>query len=439
MQKLILYLIATLVLFTPIASRVESQSVLSNNFSARREKIVEQLEQMRNKGAGTKMYENILSTIDYDIAISAPKEQINDRLTSLERSIKNQLDQIEFYKSGALNLTVSSSELKQWGQYSPYLLAVQSKIRANWHPPEYSHSQLIKVAFQISRDGRSNNLKIIRSAGTLEIDKSILKAVESACPFAPLPSFCKDKAIDIELSFNYSNQAKPLTKPASSDNARKPELKNNNNSNDNSFDINTFVYTAKGGISVGNVSPDFLKEVKGYVAAMPKKLLAELQSRGARVCVTPRMADKLLGFSYEQPRGWEDGAAGRNVDGVFDGTDAIICEYTAAPGDELSLVKNNRVAHVVYHELGHACDRYWHEISTSSEFKDMYMHELANMDSDEREGKLAYFAQKTYAGPVECFAELFAIIVGGGKSKVDTSLSQYFPKCSQIIRQKLEI
>jgi len=191
---------------------------------------------------------------------------------------------------------------------------------------------------------------------------------------------------------------------------------------------------------VSPVSPDFLKEVKGYIAAMSQKLLAELQHRGGRVCVTPRLFDKLPGYSYTQPRGYDDGLTGKNVDGLFDGTDAIICEYSAPHDDDLSLIKNQRAGHTVRHELGHAFDHYWHGISETGEFKDTYMHELANMDFDQREGKLAYFAQKATAVPLECFAELFAIIVGGGdSSKVDITLGQYFLKCTQLIRQKLGI
>jgi len=415
----------------------KSQLGSLRDFPAQRQKIVKELEQASKKGVGIKPYESVLSSIDHDIAIGLPAPQINKRLASLAHSIENQLNEMTAFRLGSASAPVSASEVKAWGQYAPYMAVVQSKIKHHWQPPQEPTSHSMVVVFKIAKSGQMSNLKINKSSGLLELDKSILKAVKVASPFAPLPSFCKEKEVDIQFTFDYKRSR--YTKLAATKQTSNSSVKAPPNIS-NSFDMNTFVYVVRGGVSVGNVSPDFLEEVKGCIAAMPQKLLAELQYRGGRVCVTPRLFDKLPGYSYDQPRGYDDGLTGKNVEGLFNGTDAIICEYSAPRGDDLSLVKNQRAGHVLRHELGHAFDHYWDTISDTGEFKDIYMHELANMDFDQREGELAYFSQKTKAGPSECFAELFAIIIGGGdSSKVDTALRQYFPKCTQLIRQKLGI
>jgi hypothetical protein len=207
---------------------------------------------------------------------------------------------------------------------------------------------------------------------------------------------------------------------------------------DGPFDIDKFIYTVKGAGSGVDVTPDFLQQVKREVNKLPHKLLAQLQSRGCKMCATPRLSDKLPNYRNTRPRGWEEGYTGKNVDGLFDGTDVLVCEYSANVQDDTSLVKNARIPYIVRHESGHAFDHYFGDISSSPEFKHTYYLELAKMDPDQKDAELAYFAQKSDAGPSECFAELFAIMNGGGASKnIDAHLLPIFPECSKMIRQRL--
>jgi hypothetical protein len=196
--------------------------------------------------------------------------------------------------------------------------------------------------------------------------------------------------------------------------------------------------TSTNSSEIGDVSPQFIEEVKREINKLPYKLLAALQARGGRVCITPRLADKLPDFRNTRPRGWEYGTTGKNVDGLFDGTDVLVCEWSTSYEDDSSLVKNSRVGYIVRHESGHAFDHYWGRISASPDYKHTYYLELAKMDPDQKDAELAYFAQKAEGGPSECFAELFAIMVGGGASKnVDANLAPIFPQCSKMIRTRL--
>jgi TonB family protein len=421
-----------------LAHTSKAQDVAEKDFSTQQEKIVQQLATARQAGVGTKPYEVALSSIEHDFRAGAPKDQIMKRLDSLGHNITSQLSEMAALKMGALSGVASAGEAREWGEYTPYMVAVQSKIRRQWHPPTEAKSRRMTITFKVNRNGGVLALKITQSSGIDELDQSILKAVEEASPFAKLPTFCKQNDLDIQFTFDYNARTGLQGAPASAKVALKQPTQQRSSAD---FDIDTFVYTIRGTLASGDVTPDFLQEVKRQVSTIPTKLLAGLQSRGGRICVTPRITDKMPGYQNTRPRGWEDGYTGKNVDGLFDGKDVIICEYRSRVDDELSLIKCDRVGYLVHHELGHAFDRYWSRLSESEEFKHTYMLDLAHMDAEEREGELAYFAQKANAGASECFAELFGVMTSGGgsnSSKKDAALIQCFPNYSKLIRQRLQ-
>lgn len=202
------------------------------------------------------------------------------------------------------------------------------------------------------------------------------------------------------------------------------------------FNIDSFVYTVRGSLAAGDVSPDFLKKVKAIVAAMPENVMARLQASGCKVCVTPRMADKLPGYSYAKPRGWDEGMSGKHVDGLFNG-EVIICEHSVSYSDDAEYIKNQRYAGVLRHEMGHAVDWYFGRLSETEELKHSYLLELARVDVDAKEKDIAYYAQKSDAGRSECFAELFGAMTGGGCSKFDSMLQTSFSNTAKLIKAKV--
>lgn len=204
------------------------------------------------------------------------------------------------------------------------------------------------------------------------------------------------------------------------------------------FNIDSFIYTVRGNVDTGDVSPEFLQKVKAVVSSVPQNVLARLQHSGCKVCVTPRMADKLPGFSHQRPRGWDEDKSGKHVDGLFNG-EVIICEHSISYKDDFEYVKNERYAGVLRHEMGHAVDWYYGRLSTTEELKHSYLLELARVDVDAREREIAYYAQKSDAGRSECFAELFGAMVGGGCSKYDSMLMASFPNTAKLIREKVGI
>jgi len=199
------------------------------------------------------------------------------------------------------------------------------------------------------------------------------------------------------------------------------------------FDIDTFVYTVRGNMDTGDVSKEFLGKVKTLIKSLPERTLAHLQLLGCKVCVTPRMADKLPGFAHQRPRGWGEDMSGKHVDGLFNG-EVIICENSISYTDDFKYVKNTRYEGVLRHEIGHAVDYYFGHLSQKEDFKHAYLLELARVDVDAREKDIAYYAQKSDAGRSECFAELFAAQIGGGCSKNDSMLLGSFPNSAKFIK-----
>ncbi len=203
------------------------------------------------------------------------------------------------------------------------------------------------------------------------------------------------------------------------------------------FNLDSFVYTVRGNLETGDISPEFLSKVKSVVNGLPQNVLARLQHAGCKICVTPRMADKLPGFAHQRPRGWGEDTSGKHVDGLFNG-EVIICENSISFKDDFAYVKNERYAGVLRHEIGHAVDWYYGRLSESEELKHSYLLELARADVDAKERDIAYYCQKSNAGRSECFAELFASMNGGGCSKNDSMLLSAFPNTAKLIKTKLE-
>ncbi len=205
---------------------------------------------------------------------------------------------------------------------------------------------------------------------------------------------------------------------------------------DPGFNMDTFVYTVRGNLDTGDVSPQFLQNVKAVMLGIPESVLERLQRSGCKLCVTPRMADKLPGFANQRPRGWGEDMSGKHVDGLFNG-EVIICEHSISYKDDFEYVKNQRYAGVLRHETGHAVDWYFGRLSEKEELKHVYLLELARVDVDAKEKDIAYYCQKSDAGRSECFAELFAAMLGGGCDRNDAMLMAAFPNTAKLIRAKV--
>lgn len=79
-----------------------------------------------------------------------------------------------------------------------YLEGTLRKIKAAWHPPGGSENTVERITFNLNKDGTMTNLWLGKLTGDDLADRAILKAVEIASPYGPLPTGVGN-AIALEL------------------------------------------------------------------------------------------------------------------------------------------------------------------------------------------------------------------------------------------------
>lgn len=86
--------------------------------------------------------------------------------------------------------------------FGAYLQVVQQRISSKWRPPGASGAApVVIVSFEILRDGRVGEIKLMQSGGNSTYDLSAQRAVVEAGPFEPLPSAYKGGSATIEVAF----------------------------------------------------------------------------------------------------------------------------------------------------------------------------------------------------------------------------------------------
>ena len=87
--------------------------------------------------------------------------------------------------------------------FSPYMAALQTRIKSNWSPPQASDSKHVVVQFKVFSDGRLANLCVVTSSGLKTADEAALKAVEHCAPFERLPAGAPSD-VDIQFTLDYN-------------------------------------------------------------------------------------------------------------------------------------------------------------------------------------------------------------------------------------------
>jgi protein TonB len=92
--------------------------------------------------------------------------------------------------------------------FTYYLQFLSDKISASWFTslvdPGVSGQFQTQVYFRIFRNGQVGDLKVEVSSGVTAFDLSALRAIQSASPFAPLPSDYDGQYLGIHLIFEHS-------------------------------------------------------------------------------------------------------------------------------------------------------------------------------------------------------------------------------------------
>jgi tetratricopeptide (TPR) repeat protein len=187
-----------------------------------------------------------------------------------------------------------------------------------------------------------------------------------------------------------------------------------------------------------DVSTGMVKRVKTALSAYPNNLLALVAGRGCKIYLTPTMIDKEPGLQNSTPSGYEEGQTYKNCPGMFkDGNEIVLCELSLSQHDDSEWTTLPDPVGTLRHELGHAVDYYMGQISSTEEYKHIYLLEMARIDDNDKP-VIAYFLQKDYRGPCETFAELMCEQYGGRKDdRRGERLAQNFPQLSKLIAKKI--
>jgi hypothetical protein len=120
-----------------------------------------------------------------------------------------------------------------------------------------------------------------------------------------------------------------------------------------------------------------------------------------------------------RPRGHTSGKTFEHVDGFHDPATKQIYVFEYLKPDVLATAyaRNTRAEAVFRHELGHAFDRASGDLSESPWFILAYEHDLDSITLEETIEQYQYYLQSGIAGHRETFAELLAVLMGGGPDR----------------------
>jgi periplasmic protein TonB len=128
------------------------------------------------------------------------RELAKNQLTSAESRVSSPLFR---GMVGSGGIGVGSSTLGS--QFGAYVEAVQQRISSRWRAtevdPRLKTAPMCIVQFDILRDGRVDNLRVVQGSGNLSLDLSAKRAVEEANPFEPLPQGFTKSSASMEVAF----------------------------------------------------------------------------------------------------------------------------------------------------------------------------------------------------------------------------------------------
>ncbi len=110
-------------------------------------------------------------------------------------------------ESGGLTIPGNFSIDTQGFDLGPYAKIIQRKVKSNWIIPPVVENLflkgIVKVEFDIKKNGEIENLKFLKKTGIDPLDMSAFYAIKYSNPFPPLPSFIKNDKIHVKWTFYY--------------------------------------------------------------------------------------------------------------------------------------------------------------------------------------------------------------------------------------------
>ncbi|MBS1953352.1 MAG: energy transducer TonB [Cyanobacteria bacterium SZAS-4] len=201
----------------PVISLEELQKLISSEIS-----------QAKNRGVGTKPYEDAFAAINTDFEHGEAPDKIRQRYESILKNLKIQNKESNLFRSGRPRLVHTSGEHQsvhvteggkdtdepqsrhssneqKWGEFAPLMRSLQRKIKSNWHPTTQAKNHRLAVLFELLKDGRIRNLKVTKSSGYSEADSAALDAVRKSVPFQRPPANLDSNQEGTWIEFNFND------------------------------------------------------------------------------------------------------------------------------------------------------------------------------------------------------------------------------------------
>jgi TonB family protein len=91
--------------------------------------------------------------------------------------------------------------------YVTYFNKIKQSIETQWEYPEvavrYGLQGKLSLEFTIAGNGQLQQLRLVRSSGSLVLDEEAIRAIKAAAPFPPIPPWIKPNPLPISASMEY--------------------------------------------------------------------------------------------------------------------------------------------------------------------------------------------------------------------------------------------
>ena len=183
-------------------------------------------------------------------------------------------------------------------------------------------------------------------------------------------------------------------------------------------------------------SAEHVKAIEQTLKEVPPHILDFLTKSGYKILAAPRITSALPHLQGVQPRGWS-GKTFDNSDGTMDELRKLI----VSPGEfkhKDQWLKNGR-PDVVSHQIGHAIDAILKNYSSSEAFQKVYVRDMENIPSKDRNHIYKYLAQGEGAGQKEAYACIFGMLLTGPENPEDRPyFEKYFANTISVLKQQIK-
>ena len=177
----------------PVADDSESQAPREKEKQVKDEKEKEALEKLLER--------------DLKSTSSKPKSQTSETQQVAENQVRSSESRVSSpLFGGAMGSGGIGARSSTFGnQFGAYVQALQQRISSKWRASELDARlkavPVCIVAFDIERNGRVQDLRVVQSSGNQELDLSAQRAVTEASPFEPLPQGYQGSVAKMEVGF----------------------------------------------------------------------------------------------------------------------------------------------------------------------------------------------------------------------------------------------